>query len=551
MTRLVDARTDRFVTEAAQLDPVLATYVGIAGHDHQWPDYTPAGYAAREELARAAYADVAALEVADEREQVAKDAFLERTGLQLEMIDAGLSRSELSIISGASHELRGVFDLMPTQTTEDWDAIEARLGGVPLALDAIRTTLLDEAGHGRVVAKRQYVEHAKQIAGWIKSDFFGGVVAEAPAERREALAARAAEASAAFGRFADFLTTEMAPQGRERDGVGREHYALASRYFLGATIDLEETYAWGWEELARIERDAEATAQRIVPGGTIAEAEAALDADPKRDCGSREAFQEWMQATSDEILRTFDGVHFDIAEPIRTLACKVAPVNDGGAWYTPPSEDLSRPGTMWFSFTDTQEHYSTWRETTTVFHEGVPGHHLQCAQAAYRADLLNRWQRLMCWVSGHGEGWALYAERLMDELGYFADPGDRLGFLGMQAFRAARVIVDIGVHRGLTIPEDNPFGLSPGEVWDADLVLEFMNAHARMEESQVEHEVHRYLGWPGQAPSYKVGERIWLEARDEVKVRKGAAFDLKRFHTDALDLGSLGLDPLKAALARL
>ena len=551
MTRLVDDRTDRYVTEAARLDPVLATSIGLSGHDHEWPDYSPAGCAAREALTREAYEDVRALTPADDRERVAQEAFLERTGLQLELIDAGLSRSELSIISGASQEVRQAFDLMPTESEEHWDAIGSRLAGVPRALDAISTTLRAEAAHGRVVARRQYVEHAKQIAGWVRSDFFGGVVAEAPPQRREALLAAAAEASAAYTAFADFLTDEMAPQGRERDGVGREHYALASRYFLGAAIDLEETYAWGWQELARIEADAEATARRIVPGGSIADAEAVLDADAERDCGSREAFQAWMQAKSDEILAAFNGVHFDIAEPIRALACKVAPVNDGGAWYTPPSDDLSRPGTMWFSFTDTQEHYSTWRETTTVFHEGVPGHHLQCAQAVQRADLLNRWQRLLCWVSGHGEGWALYAERLMDELGYFADPGDRLGFLGMQAFRAARVIVDIGVHLGLTIPEDNPFGWRAGEVWDADLVLEFMNAHARMEESQVEHEVHRYLGWPGQAPAYKVGERIWLQARADAEARLGSAFDLKTFHTEALNLGSLGLDPLQAALARL
>jgi uncharacterized protein (DUF885 family) len=206
---------------------------------------------------------------------------------------------------------------------------------------------------------------------------------------------------------------------------------------------------------------------------------------------------------------------------------------------------------MWFSFTEDQEHLSTWRETTTVFHEGVPGHHLQCAQAVYRADLLSRWQRLMCWVSGHGEGWALYAERLMDELGFFEDPGDRIGFLDMQGFRAARVIVDIGVHLGLRIPEDNPFGWRPGETWDADRVLEFMLAHSRHEEGQVRFEVNRYLGWPGQAPSYKLGERIWLQARDDAKARAGSAWDLKAFHTAALDLGSLGLDPLKAALARL
>ena len=294
-----------------------------------------------------------------------------------------------------------------------------------------------------------------------------------------------------------------------------------------------------------------ATASRIVEGGSVADAVAALDADPARDCGSREAFQAWMQQRSDEILADFDGLHFDIAEPIRTLECRVAPTHDGGAWYVPPSEDFSRPGTMWFSFTDDHSTYSTWRETTTVFHEGVPGHHLQCAQAVHQAALLNRWQRLLCWVSGHGEGWALYAERLMDDLGYFDDAGDRLGFLDMQGFRAARVIVDIGVHLGLTVPEDNPFGWRPGEVWNADLVYDFMRAHSRMDDGSLRFEVNRYLGWPGQAPSYKVGERIWLEARDAARARHGSAFDLKAFHTAALDLGALGLDPLRTALGRL
>jgi len=553
-TRSIDDRTDRYVEDVAAVDPITATFAGIAGHDHELPDLSPDGFAAREQLTRAALADVAALTPADEREQVARDAFLERLGLEVAYVDAGLARHELSVIAGASHELREVFDLMDTGTSEGWEAVEARLAAIPRALADYRTTLREEAAAGRVVARRQYVEHAQQIRGWTRrgeGNYFLGLAGQAPEAVRERVRDRAEGAAAAYAEFAGFLEDELAPGGREADGVGRDHYTLASRTFLGAAVDLEETYAWGWEELNRIEGDAAATAQRIVPGGTIADAERALDADSARAFDSREAFQAWMQEKSDGVLATFDGVHFDIAAPIRTLACKVAPVNDGGAWYTPPSEDFSRPGTTWFSFTDEQTSYSTWRETTTVFHEGVPGHHLQCAQAVHRADLLNRWQRLLCWVSGHGEGWALYAERLMDELGYFEDPGDRLGFLGMQGFRAARVIVDIGVHLGLSIPKDNPFGWRPGEVWDADRVLEFMLAHSRMDPSQVRFEVNRYLGWPGQAPSYKVGERIWLEARDAARARAGDAFDLKAFHTAALDLGSLGLDPLKAALARL
>jgi uncharacterized protein (DUF885 family) len=550
MTRPVDDLASAYVDDVAALDPISATAMGIAGHDHELPDLSPDGHAAREALARAAYAAVAAAEATDEREQVAKDAFLERTGLELEIIDAGLARSELSVISGWSNAIRESFDLMPTATQEDWENIGSRLLAVPQALADHRATLLDEAGRGRVVARRQYVEQAAQIAGWVRGSFFGNLVTPAPTALRAELDGAAAAAASAYAEFGRFLTEEMAPRGREADGVGREHYALASRQFLGAAVDLEATYAWGWEELARIEEDMAATAGRIVAGGSVADAVAALDADPARDLGSREAFAAWMQAKSDEIVSGFDGVHFDIAEPIRTIACKVAPVNDGGAWYTPPSEDLTRPGTMWFSFTDDHAIFSTWRETTTVFHEGVPGHHLQCAQAVLRADLLNRWQRLMCWVSGHGEGWALYAERLMDELGFFADAGDRLGFLDMQGFRAARVVVDIGVHLGLTVPA-NPWNWRAGETWTAELVLEFMRAHSRMDDGSLRREVNRYLGWPGQAPSYKVGERIWLEARAEAAARAGAAFDLKAFHTAALDLGSLGLDPLKAALARL
>jgi uncharacterized protein (DUF885 family) len=550
MTRPVDDLASAYVDDVAALDPISATAMGIAGHDHELPDLSPDGHAAREALARAAYAAVAAAEATDEREQVAKDAFLERTGLELEIIDAGLARSELSVISGWSNAIRESFDLMPTATQEDWENIGSRLLAVPQALADHRATLLDEAGRGRVVARRQYVEQAAQIAGWVRGSFFGNLVTPAPTALRAELDGAAAAAASAYAEFGRFLTEEMAPRGREADGVGREHYALASRQFLGAAVDLEATYAWGWEELARIEEDMAATAGRIVAGGSVADVVAALDADPARDLGSREAFAAWMQAKSDEIVSGFDGVHFDIDPAIRRLECRVAPVNDGGAWYTPPSEDLTRPGTMWFSFTDDHAIFSTWRETTTVFHEGVPGHHLQCAQAVLRADLLNRWQRLMCWVSGHGEGWALYAERLMDELGFFADAGDRLGFLDMQGFRAARVVVDIGVHLGLTVPA-NPWNWRAGETWTAELVLEFMRAHSRMDDGSLRREVNRYLGWPGQAPSYKVGERIWLEARAEAAARAGAAFDLKAFHTAALDLGSLGLDPLKAALARL
>ncbi|MDR6176628.1 uncharacterized protein (DUF885 family) [Nocardioides zeae] len=565
MSRSVDERSERYVADHAAADPVTATGIGVAGHEHELTDYSPEGFDERLRLARAALVDVRAATPVDDREAVARAAFLERVGLRVEHDEAGFTRSEVNVIASPIHELRQVFDLMPTATAEDWEAVDARLAGVPGALAGLRVTLAEEAAHGRVSAARQYAEVATQLERWTGQTGGGSVFADlvgrgvaagtVPAGLRSSLERGAREATAAFASLGLFLSDEMEPRGRAVEAVGRDHYALASRLFLGATIDLEETYAWGWEELARIEADMRATAARITPDATgpdaIDVAVAHLEGDPARRIEGREPFRAWMQELADRVVGELADVHFDIPEPVRRIECCLAPTNDGGIYYTGPSEDFSRPGRMWWSVPDGIEQFHPWRETTTVFHEGVPGHHLQVGQTAYRSSLLNRWQRTMCWVSGHGEGWALYAERLMDELGYLDDPADRLGMLDAQGFRAARVIVDIGMHLQLEIPADNPFGFHPGERWTPDLGLAFMRQHSRDDDATIRFEVNRYLGWPGQAPSYKVGERIWLEAREAARARHGDAFDLKAFHRSALDLGSLGLDPLVAALARI
>src|SRR5699024_4128229 len=129
--------------------------------------------------------------------------------------------------------------------------------------------------------------------------------------------------------------------------------------------------------------------------------------------------------------------------PMDYVEAMIAPTQDGGIYYTGPSEDFTRPGRMWWSVPEGEETFTTWQQKTTVFHEGVPGHHLQVATAVLNADQLNAWRRNWLWVSGHGEGWALYAEELMRELGYFDDPGDYLGMLDAQRMRAARMVFDI------------------------------------------------------------------------------------------------------------
>jgi uncharacterized protein (DUF885 family) len=554
----IEEIANRYVDEWARLEPIGATFVGIPGHDHRLTDLSPEGYAALADLDRRTLAALDATEPDDERELVAKEAMQERIGLSLALYDAGDVTSDVNVIASALHAVRGVFDLMPTKGEAAATNIGTRMANVPVALEQWRRTLLDSAERGRVAVRAQILEVAKQCGAWADEsgdDFFRGLAERASSGVSEGLRAflgRAAvlarEGVAETGRF---LRDELAPMGRESQAAGRDRYQRASRYFLGAEIDLEETYLWGFDELARLESEMRAVADRIVPGGSVDDAVAALDADPARNITGKEAFRDWMQALADKAIADLHGTHFDIPEQVRRIECMIAPTSDGGIYYTAPNEDFTRPGRMWWAVPQGTTEFSTWREVTTVYHEGVPGHHLQIGQTAVRAELLNRWQRLLCWCSGHGEGWALYAERLMDDLGYLTDPGDKLGMLDGQAMRAARVIVDIGMHLELEVPAGNPFGLTPGQRWTPELGWEFMRAHCRVSDEMLRFELNRYLGWPGQAPSYKVGERIWLQARDDAKARKGADFDLKAFHRHALDLGSLGLDPLRRALSRI
>ncbi len=559
--RLVDALADGYVDRWAASDPVGATEAGIAGHDHELTDLSPDGFAARYELLEQTLAELDRLPAADDREQVAKAAMQERLGIDRERCEAGLVDRELSVLTSPLHEVRQVFELMDTEGEQAAADISSRLAAVPATLAGWRRTLTRAADEGRVAARRQVVGAAAQARSWAAAspgtgpDVFtelvdglvDGLTAAAPL--RSDLVRHAAAARAAVLETAEYLETELAPWAPLQDAVGREVYQLESRYFLGAAVDLDETYAWGWAELHRIAEEKRAMAGQIVPGGTLDDAVAALDADPTRWIEGGPAFRDWMQQQADASIEALADVHFDIPEPVRRIECRLAPTHDGGIYYTGPSEDFSRPGRMWWSVPTDVDRFSPWRELTTVFHEGVPGHHLQVGQTAYRSELLNRWQRQLSWVSGHGEGWALYAERLMDELGHLADPADKLGMLESQALRAIRVVVDIGMHLQLPIPADNPVGFAPGERWTPELMLMLMAEHCRLDATTLRFERDRYLGWPGQAPSYKVGERIWRQARADEQARRGAGFDLRAFHRAALDLGSLGLDPLRAALA--
>jgi len=547
----IDKIADAWVDTLAELEPTLATYIGRSEFNDRFGDYSPAGQEQLIAEGRKALSALSAATPVDDIDEVTKDDLTREIQLGIELDEAQWHLRDLNVIASHAQDIRSAFDLMPTATADDWSVIATRLGAVPTAIDGYVQTLREGIARGVVPARRQVVEVVGQIARYTDdTGFFATFAADAspeegqlPASLARDLADSANAARVAYDQLADFLSSELAPAAVEKDAVGRELYALHSRRFLGATVDLDETYEWGVEELARMVAEQESIANEIKAGATVEEAVAFLEQDPSRKLHGTDALQKWMQETSDRAVEELGRSHFDIPEPIRRLECMIAPTQEGGIYYTGPTDDFSRPGRMWWSVPEGVDEFDTWRELTTVYHEGVPGHHLQIAQAVYNRAQLNSYRRLLAGTSGHAEGWALYAERLMEQLGYLADPADRLGMLDGQRMRAARVVLDIGVHLEKPRPDGNG-------TWDADFALEFMRHNVNMSDEFVKFEVNRYLGWPGQAPSYKVGQRIWEQLRDEMAEREGDAFEIKQFHKRALDVGGVGLDTLRAALSR-
>ncbi|KRF08661.1 hypothetical protein ASH00_02880 [Arthrobacter sp. Soil782] len=543
----IDDVADAFFLRLLELKPELATSLGILGYGSGFFDYSPAGQQAYSQAIQETLAELEGLNPADDVDGVTLDAMRERLGLELEFLATGIT--ELNNIECPSQLIRNVFDLMPTETAADWEHIAERLANVSGALEGYIASLRKSRDEGHVAAARQVRavawqarEHANNN-GFFTSLAAGAQGRQLDAGTRDLLERGAAGAAAAYAGFANFLETELLPAAPGKDAVGREYYELCSRRFLGTAVDLDETYAWAVAELDRLIAEQVAVAGRIKSGATIEEAKAILNSDPARQLKGSAALRDWMQATADQALSDLAGVHFDIPAPMNRLECMIAPTQEGVIYYSVPSDDFSRPGRMWWSIPPGEDEFTTWAETSTVYHEGVPGHHLQYGTATYQKELLNNWRRHACWVSGHGEGWALYAERLMLELGYLADPGDHLGMLDMQRMRAARVVFDIGVHLELEVPA--PWGSG---TWTPEKGYEFLTRHLDISEGALEFEFTRYLGWPGQASSYKVGQRLWEEIRAVREQADGAAFDLRAFHTEALNLGSVGLDTLRRAL---
>ncbi|MFF7686759.1 DUF885 domain-containing protein [Streptomyces syringium] len=549
--QVADAHVDALIA----LDPITGTYLGVRESSPRLPDFSPAGQEAVADLFRATLSRLADAErlpgaEADVERRCGR-LLRERLTAQLAVHEAEEGLRSVSNLSSPVHSVRKIFTVTPTETEEDWAAVAERLRAVPVALAGYRESLalglerkLPAGPRATRTVVGQLTEWADEGRGW-----FQEFAAAGPDPLRRELDDAAAKATAAVAGLRDWMRDVYTPAiDGAPDTVGRERYARWARYFNGTDLDLDEPYAYGWSEYHRLLAEMKTEAGKILPGAGPWEVLAHLDAHGSHIEGVEET-RLWLQKLMDEAIEALDGTHFDLAPPLRAVESRIAPAGSAAApYYTGPSEDFSRPGRTWLP-TMGATRFPVYDLVSTWYHEGVPGHHLQIAQWVHVADRLSRYQATIGKVSANLEGWALYAERLMDELGFLPDPERRLGYLDAQMMRACRVIVDIGMHLELRIPADSPF--HPGERWTSELAQDFFGRHSSRPAAFVESELTRYLSLPAQAIGYKLGERAWLRGRENARAARGAAFDAKAWHMAALSQGPLGLDDLEDELSRL
>ncbi|WP_433270707.1 DUF885 domain-containing protein [Micromonospora vinacea] len=535
---MIEDLADQLLSDMAGLDPCTAVVEAGVQDVDGLTDYGPEGHQARADLAARALRELESLGDALPAAGSLHAHLAERLHTRVAFHDAAEDLRELHAAATGPLQLirQAVEAAVPGDGTEGaafeegWARVGARMAAIPRALDGYARSLLLAAERGKVPARRQVELVTQRCRNWIADDA-ALVDRYGEGRQRASLQAAATGSRVAYQKLAEMLMADLAPRAVAEEAFGQQRYALWVRTFLAAQPDLRELYYWGWDEFRATEAELIAEAKAL--GGSVPEVLARLNSpDAPGTLRSREAFAAWLQELLEGTIERLDGVYFDIPAPLRRIESRLT--TSSGIAYTGPSRDLTRPGRVWWSIPEDAVSFPTWFAYSTAFHEGVPGHHLHLGSEVCRGGLGQR-LNLLGGLSSSQEGWALYAERFMDELGLYEQPGARLGYLYMQLLRAARVVLDIGLHLRLAMPSGD------GAVWTAGAALKLLQDRCH-QGPYASAELARYLGRPGQALAYKVGERVWLAGRSSFPG------DRRAFHRRALELGSLGLDQLTAAL---
>ena len=538
---------DLYVEELLKRSPETCTMVGDHSQDHLLDDYSYSEIKKELEFCNSYLEKFQAIKPLNGQDELAIKLILSDLNSTINSLSSSHEMLAYGVFNSPMTELRELFDFMEYDNEEDYQKLLSRINLLPETLTAWLRSLVTFQGKGVVNSKRNVKELIRQALTIFENKSYTTFIVENLKSYKGDLAKELTQELKDAATHADLLhyflavsiEDELLTDARETDGVGEEAYQLFAQDYTYPEINLNELYQYGVEEVDSIAKRMHEVASSILPNySSLSEVTEYLNNHPNYKITGKANLVAKLRAFTDDAISALNGVEFDIPAQILNVDILLNEDSlDASPYYTPPSEDLSRNGATWFP-TMGRDEFTIWDQLSTWYHEGVPGHHLQCGTQAIQGDKLTRYQRSIAWHSGYGEGWALYSERLMDELGFFVDPGYLFGYLQAQMLRAARIVIDLGLH---TNKYDNS-----NQEWDFDTAVKYLEEVALLEHQYAVSEVNRYLSAPGQAISYKVGERVWLELRTLYLSTLADQADLKSFHAYALSLGSLPLELFKS-----
>ena len=547
----VNALSDRFWDGVIELSPISATILGYEKGLDRLDDPGPAGRAAAAELYRDTLAECdridadGAASALPVEERITLDILRVICDIELEQLAQRIDRLKVvDQMEGPQTMLPQLAAFQPTETPDQFEAFIARLADYPRYMDAcagvVREGLAGGLTAARIVTERTIAQLERlQAIPDDQSPIVEAVKVSKPSDRDRVVDAVGKYVRPAERRFLEALQGKYLEDSRDEPGLcsaphGDELYKTQIRAWTSLDIDAAELHRIGLEELDAIHSEQRQITRGLGLGEDLRSARAALRRDPAAIPASVE---ELVNRARGQIERAMAAAPAYFGTLPRA-ACEVRPVEPykeadaPAAYYFGPAVDGSRPGIYYVNTYDLPSR-SYVGLASMSFHEAVPGHHFQISLQTEHPSL-NTFRRLGSRMAGmaYVEGWGLYAERLADEMGLFLNEAERFGMLDGQAHRAARLVVDTGIH---------------AFHWNREKSIAVL-LDAGQSETEANIETDRYICWPGQALCYKTGQREITRLRKQAEAALGARFDIRAFHDAVLGHGTLPLATLAKEL---
>jgi uncharacterized protein (DUF885 family) len=541
--RAVEAIADEFLAALLDYHPELGTMYSLpaARHD-RLTDNSPAALAQWQARQDAWLDELNALGMPVDigsRDWVTYGILYEALA---DSIETRICRNELWAASSATAWYTGlprVFEIQPVDTPELQRQALDRLAALPRFIDTEIANLRHGLESGYTAPRLTVVPAVDEVRALLVADtplLSPGVRAGDPEYAGLVQTVFDAEIAPAVERFARFLESEYLPQAREEIGLGLNPdgaacYPALVRYYSTIEPMAAEIHQLGLAQIAGIRGEMQAIIDEHFPGATIEGFLRNLNTDPQYTFATEEEVLQYSVAALARAKAKMPEAFGQL--PKAEVVIKPYPPwrESGTGEYQSSSEDGTRPGIYYIAVTD-PTHRSRAIQESVLHHETWPGHHLQGAIALELGDRVHPIARYL-FNSGYGEGWALYSERLADELGLYSGPLERMGLLSDQAARAARLVVDTGLHT---------LG------WTRQQAVDYMLNNTAWPAVDIESEVNRYIAWPGQANAYMLGMLEIRRLRELAEAELGEAFDRRAFHDRVLGYGSITLPMLAASV---